>query len=148
MDEAGWNDELTIEFARELVARADPTELPVLDAMAPELLRRGASVEARRDGTLGFGTELLALASVAVPVAQVVGTFLLGVATSVAADEVSDGIRKRFRRTDAAAPLPAEVVDRAYALALERSRMIGLDESRARLLADAVSGALTTPAKT
>lgn len=65
-----WDDELTLELARELVARADPEELPVLEAVGPALLADGTDPQPRSDGSLGFGIELIAIASVAVPVAS------------------------------------------------------------------------------
>jgi hypothetical protein len=144
----GWDDELTLEFARELVARADPEELPLLDAMAPTFLAEGAEVHERADGTLGFGVEIFALASVAIPVAKFVGTFLVGVLTSVAADSVKDAVRNQIKRKPEAQPVPADVVGRARTMAFEHSKSLGLDDERAALLADAVGGALTTPART
>ena len=152
MADDGWDDELTIEFARELVARAQPDELPVLDAMAETLLREGTELEARSDGSLGFGIELVAVVSAAVPVAKAVGVFLVSVATSVAADAVQDSMKERLRkmakRKKESPELPADVVSRAREVAMARAVSLGLDDGRASLLADAVTGALTTPAET
>lgn len=147
-----WTDELTLELARELVARADPDELPMLEAIAPTALEQGVELRERSDGTLGFGVELVTIASISLPVAKAVGGFLVGVLSAGLADAVSSGLtteaRKRFKRRQEAPPPSPEVVERARKLAFEHSRTLGLDDSRASLLADAVAGCLTTPAVT
>jgi hypothetical protein len=148
----GWTDELTIEFARELVARADPDEVAMLDAIAPAALSQGAELRERSDGSLGFGIELVSLASIALPVAKAVGTFLLTLLSAGAVDAVSKGltdqVRSWFKRGADAEPLPAEVVDKARKVAFEHSITLGLEDSQATLLADAVAGALTSSAVT
>lgn len=148
----GWTDELTLELARELVARADPDELPMLEAIAPVALSEGTELRGRSDGSLGFGIELVTIASISLPVAQAIGGFLVTVLSAGAADAVSEGVttevRKRFKRRTDATPPPADVVNKARKVAFEHSKTLGLDEGRATLLADAVAGALTTPAVT
>lgn len=76
----------------------------------------------------------------------------MAVLTSVAADSLASGIkdvtRRQFKRNATADPLAPDIVGRARTIALEHSKALGLDDQRAQLLADAVSGALTTPAIT
>ena len=146
----GWDDELTLEFAREIVARVDEQELALFDAMLPELERGGVELRQRSDGSLGFGVDMLATAQVSVEVAKFVGLFLVSILSSVTADAVGDQIKLKLRKTvkrdQASQELPADAVDRARDLARDRAIELGLDASQAGLLADAVRGALTTPA--
>ena len=64
-------DDLTLELARQGLAAVSPEEIPLLDALGPELLA-SADEPNRGDGALGFGGIEIVLASVVVAVAKAV----------------------------------------------------------------------------
>jgi hypothetical protein len=110
--------------------------------------------EKQRDETLGFGLDLAMITPYALAVAGSILSFILSVVTDAAKDEakpiLTEMIRRLFRRTEKSpkdidsSPLAISTAQmaRVHDLAFERARTLGLDKSRAALLADAVAGSL------
>jgi hypothetical protein len=150
-----WDDELTIELARTVVADVSPGELEVFDLLAEGYREDGISFENRGDGALGFGADVIETAVAAIPIAQAVRVVL----EAAAADLVKEGavagyralMRRRLRSKAGGADslpdevvVPDEVVLRARQTALQQASSIGLPPEKAHLLANAIAGALST----
>jgi hypothetical protein len=143
-------DDLTLELAREGLAAISPEELPLLDALGPELVA-SADEPNRGDGALGFGGIEIVLASVVVSVAKVVVDVIVEAAQKYAAEEGTGLVHRlvqffRSRHDDAEAT-PKPVLDpaelaRAREVAHQRAVDLGVDETKASVLADAIVGAL------
>jgi hypothetical protein len=143
-------DDLTLELARQGLAAVSPEEIPLLDALGPELLA-SADEPNRGDGALGFGGIEIVLASVVVAVAKAVVEVITDVAKKYAAEEGTGLIHRLvefFRsRHDDAKDTPKPVLDpdelaRAREVAHQRAVDLGVDEPKASVLADAIVGAL------
>ncbi len=144
-------DDLTLELAREALAAVSPEELPLIDAVGPELLLAADSGKAG-DGSLGFGVAEIAMSTAALIGSRVVVDFLVKeVAKSVVADEAAAMLRRiaksiRGRRdpapddSDEQMVLTSEQIAQARGLAYARALAVGVDDVRAALLADAIAG--------
>jgi hypothetical protein len=144
-------DDLTLELARKAVTAVSPDELPLIDAVGPELLQAADSGKGS-DGSLGFGVAEIAMSTAAMLASRVVVDFLvMEVAKGVIVDEASGWLRRAARsiggRREAAEPakvdppvLEREQVAHARSLAYARAIAVGVDEARAALLADAIAG--------
>ncbi len=152
MSTGGVDDvELTFGLARALVAEVSPAELEVFDLLfegyrdEPRSIRRG-------DGALGFGTDIVTAAVVAVPVAQVVTAVLLAAAQDLLKDGGVAGVKTLLRRWLHHEPevpqvgpvgvVPADVLARARDAAVNQAMLMGLTADRAELLGNAVAGVL------
>ncbi|TYP89000.1 hypothetical protein [Blastococcus xanthinilyticus] len=145
---------LVQDLAAELVERVDPDELAVFDDAAEDYFRDPGAVldPRRRDEAVGSGVELALLTPVVLAVAQQVVDYLAGVVV----EAVGDGVRPRLlhavRRllrlgddegtADPPMALDSAQVEHVRAVALARARDVGLDDERARLLAESVVGGL------
>ena len=143
--------DVTLGLSAELLQKVSPAELPLLDALGPELVTERPRAS---DGALGFGEAELSWVMAGVPVATVVGSLLLDAAKSAATDVLKEWSTEKLRqlrnRDTKSAPQPAaatELIDTAGRRAFEHALLLGLSEERAALLADAVRGALM-PAST
>lgn len=135
---------VTLGLSAVLLDEVDRAQLPLLDALGEELVEQDG--RSAGDGSLGFGVAEVAWIAAVVPVSKVVVEFLL----DVLKDAVKDALKERVTKVLAAlgarkkAPeaLPQDVVSRAQDVAFRHGLTVGLDESRARLLAAAVAGSL------
>ncbi|AQA04954.1 hypothetical protein BVC93_23945 [Mycobacterium sp. MS1601] len=145
-------DELSFELARAAVAQLSPAELPVLDGLGIEFVE-ASSAPTGGDGALGFDVTQLTFAVVAsqcaVASASVVAEFFKAAAgesgTSLA-KALASRIKQR-RQSASAVPKPPVPLDPALLMevrkrAFEQARQSGLDESAAKLMADALVGSL------
>jgi hypothetical protein len=163
-------DPLLTELARDVVARAAPTELPLYPAITAAYLEdpdRAVAAAESRDDPLGFGAEAAAalITPVALAVVSDVLRFLRAEVAKHAKDEGSDAIGRLVRRLfrplhdNGGAPeaerLPAgadhdgltrEQLTQVRALALEKARELRLSKERATLLADSIVGSLAVAA--
>ncbi len=147
------DEQASLGLAEVLLGELSPAELELIDDFGPLLLTGGV----RGDGALGFGVDDVAWLSAAVPVAGLVVDQLLDILKDAASDALKDkikawlaGLRWQRRAPHNPAPavvaLPPDVAARAAQLAFDHSRTLGLSKARARLLADAVEGAMLRPA--
>jgi hypothetical protein len=145
-----WTNDLTIDLARAVVSAVAPAELPIFEATASAYDDEHMESVSFPDGQIGFGTDVITLSVIAIPVAQFVGKLIeamvVGALTEGAKVGLRDSLKKRFTKQKAPAaakPLPADVVERARSAAFEQAAALGLETARANLLADAVAGCLT-----
>jgi hypothetical protein len=148
--------ELVGELAALMVAEAAPEELAAFDDAKDRYFRAPESVLGGRqpDRALGFGIDLAVLAPYALAVATPVVRFLATVMQKALQEEVGPAliaaVRRLLRRRNADQPAPtpppppltAAQVKEVRRIAYERALALGLDDDRARLLADAVIGGL------
>jgi hypothetical protein len=126
-----------------------PPEVPLVEVVGPSLLDGPPD----GDGALGFGVQDLPWLVVAVPVSKAAVDVMLGMAKEIAVEQLSrpvsswvhrlSGIGRREIVVAAAEALPIEVVTRVHAAAYRKALAIGVEETRARLMADAVAGTLS-----
>jgi hypothetical protein len=143
---------LVQDLAAELVEQLDPDELAVFDDAAEDYFRDPEAVlnPRRRDEAVGSGVELALLTPVVLAVAGQVVEYLSGVVVEALGDSVRPRLLRFVRRMlglggeDAAEPpsLDSAQVEHVRDVALARARDVGLDEERARLLAESVVGGL------
>lgn len=143
-----------VDVVRDVVAKVAPEELPLVDGLAgldDDAVVRRLSRRGNRREPLGFG-----LGEIAALVTPVVWLVVDEAARQVGSAAVNDAakrtkavLRKLFRRPAAAVVVPdltreqlAEVRQRVIETAVDH----GLGESRARLIADAVTGRLALAA--
>lgn len=143
---------LVSDLAERAVGTAAPEELVLFAETADDYFRDPkASLRADgRDEAVGFGLELAMLTPCVLAVATAVVQLLVTVVQESVQEEVKPPIvqlMRRMLRREGAPPedVPAltdaqrrRVRDTAY----DRAQNLGLDEGRARLLADAVVGGL------
>ncbi|MGO4144592.1 hypothetical protein AB4Y77_05860 [Paenarthrobacter sp. YAF11_1] len=155
----GETRDVSTELARLMIERAAPDELLTFDEVADEYYADPESTlnPAKNDEAVGFGLELALLAPFALAVAQFIIGFLGDLLRDVAKDAVKDaakpavtGAVRRVLRlgspqdsTSAAIELTAEQRDRVFAAAKEQSKRLGLDETKADLLGNAILGVLS-----
>jgi hypothetical protein len=150
-------DEVTLALSGLVLDQLEPSEAQLLDAVGPELLQ---SVDAGpgRDGSLGFGGLEIIFAFVVIKISREVLRRVLDVllegASKVAGDQLGDVMKqllaalKSKRRgvtPEATVALSGDEVGRVREVAFSSAVKLGLDETRARLLADAMGGALFFP---
>ena len=145
------DNEAVLALARATVAEASPAELEVFDLLA-EGYRDDMRSSRRGDGALGFGTDVVTAAVVAIPVAQFVTTYLEGAAQDLLADGGTAAAKALVRRwlhrgAEPAGQLavPVDVVARARDAAVAQATLMGLNRERSELLGNAVAGVLASP---
>jgi hypothetical protein len=149
--------ELTIELARHAVHQVAPGELPLFRSLSERYIRqhgRDLRTQAPRDELLGFGAgEAVALLTpIAFAIAaEVVGALLVEFKERLAergADKLVselDGLLARVGLGgDDTLEFTQKQRDHVRAVALAKACELGLSPERARLLADAIVGALHT----
>ena len=151
MGTEGGDREVTLALARATVLKASPAEVEVFDLLAEGYSDDLLSTR-RGDGALGFGTDIVTAAVVAIPVAQVVTTYLEAAAGDLLADASTAGAKALVRRwlhrgAEPAGQLtvPADVVARARDAAIAQATLMGLTRERSVLLGNAVAGVLASP---
>ncbi len=143
--------ELSVELARRALHRANPDELDLFDDLAAEYFAdpRAALQPAHRDETLGFGLDLTLLTPYLLAVAGFVVPLLNDMLTDVAKQQgsalVGSWVGRLFRREPEAGPvrLSVEQARHVQAVAFQQALRAGLDDGRARLVADSIVGAVT-----
>ena len=148
--------ELIAALAQLALEQAAPEELALFPETAEEYFRdpQGALDPRRRDEAVGFGLDLALMTPYVLAIATPVVRYLATLVRRHAGDDIdatlSRAVRRLLRRGDDAAPAAApevptlttdqlrDVRSTAYARAIG----LGLDESRATLLADSVVGGL------
>ncbi len=149
---------LVRDLAGAVLATQAPDELPILDLTSEEFFADpdAALAADRRDESLGFGIELAMLTPVVLAVVTPVVQFLVDLArdtfTDAAKQEVTPRVAAWLRRVThrddekpvgpPSAGLTETQARAVHDLAHRRALDLGLDESRAGLLADAVVGGL------
>lgn len=138
------SDELVRELARRTLHRAAPDELVIFDDLVAEYDAdpQAALRPPDRDETLGFGLDLTLLTPYVLAVAGFVLPLLNGMVTEVATQQGSAWVDRLIRRGPDPARLSDEQARRVRAAAFEQSRRAGLDDDRARLVADSIVGAI------
>jgi hypothetical protein len=144
--------ELVAELARSVLTQAAPEELVLFPETAEEYFADpGAALDpGRRDEALGFGLELGMLTPYALAVATGVIRFLASTVAEESKPVVARVVRHLLRRPDEAPapaagappPLGAAQARQVHEVAYQRARSLGLDDDKARLLADSVVGGL------
>lgn len=145
---------LIVDIAREVVREAEPEELVVFDAVAESWLSGTLGGRRRRrepGAAVGFGVEAVLFSEFVFPIitgalAQVLGTPL--------AERVHFGRRHSAGRSQAAEShgeaaghemtLTAEQLRTIHDICQRDATALGMATSKARVLADAVVGALST----
>jgi hypothetical protein len=141
--------EATLALSTLVLADVSPDEVALVDAVGPELLE-AADAGPGNDGALGFGGVETVFAMVVITVSKHVLTYLGEVVHDFAVDQGGNWLKRcvtawqKKRAGDAVeAPLlSADEVARVRDVAFNSARTFGVDENRARLLADAMGGAL------
>lgn len=150
--------ELVTALAQEALEQAAPEELPLFSDVASEYFRDPeAALEVRqREESVGFGLELALLTPYVLAVVTYVVRMLASLIEQSVRDELKPSVEqlvhKMFRRhgqapaeAEAGAETPILTTDqllRVRESAYGRGIALGLDETRAGLLADAVVGRL------
>jgi hypothetical protein len=142
-----------------VVEEFDPDEMAVFDETADEYFRDPQAVlnPKRRDEAVGFGIDATLVTPIVLAIAGPVVEFLAGVVVEAAGEGVKPTlvrvIRRMLRLKDAGAPstgdapqLTQEQVEHVRAIAYARACDVGLEENRARLLADSVAGGVRASA--
>ncbi|GAA4607290.1 hypothetical protein BJY16_006253 [Actinoplanes octamycinicus] len=144
---------LVVELAGLVVGDVKPAELEVFDDTVEEYFEdtETALRTSGRDESLGFGFEGLLLAPYVLAVAGPVIRYLAGVVSEAAQAEVRPRLvallRRLFRTVappsdDAPVTLSPGQIQHVRDLVVRTAGDIQLDETRTRLLADAVAGQL------
>lgn len=150
---------LVQDLAAAVVEELDPDELAVFDETADEYFRDPQAVlnPKRRDEAVGFGIDAALITPIVLAVAGPVVEFLTGVVVQAVGEGVKPTLVRVLRRVlrldDAGAPSPGEVprltqeqVEHVRSIAYARACDVGLEENRARLLADSVAGGVRVSA--
>ena len=142
--DASERDELTRELARLALHRAAPDELVIFDDLAVEYFAdpHAALRPQDRDETLGFGLDLTLLTPYVLAVAGFVLPLLNDVVTEVATQQGNAWVGRLIRREPEPVQLSQEQARRVQVVAFEQARRAGLDDNRARLVADSIVGAV------
>lgn len=144
---------LTVELAGLVVRDVKPAEMEIFDDTVEEYFEDpdAALRPPGRDEPLGFGFEGLLLAPYVLAVAGPVIRYLGGLIIEATQAEVRPRLVALVRRlihtaaarpTDPPVALSAEQVRHVRTIVVQTAEQIKLDESRTRLLADAVAGQL------
>jgi hypothetical protein len=155
MDQHGEADrQLVVDLAAAVLNRTAPEEVVLLDETSQEYFENPAAVldPAQRDESVGFGVELALLTPYVLAIVTPVINFLLNIAVDAVKGEVRPNIVAWVRRVIRKSPdepanqagspaaLTPEQVRTVREIAYQRARDIGVDETQANLLADAVAG--------
>jgi hypothetical protein len=145
--------DLVTAVAAAVVEQVEPDELAVFDETAEEYFEDPRAVldPRRRDEAVGFGIDAALLTPVVLAVVTPVVDYLSGLVVEATGAGIRPNlvrmIRRLFRIRDdepaaAAEPpaLTAQQVEQVRSIAYARACDVGLEEPRARLLADAVAG--------
>jgi hypothetical protein len=148
--------DLVTQLATVVLEQTAPEELAVFEETAEEYFQDPQAVldPQRRDEPVGFGLEASLLAPVALSVASYVVQFVVTTVRDAAKDEarpvIASLVRRLFRRalpdqadsqsTPALQPLTDEQARTVRRIAYERAQALGVPESTAAVLADAVVG--------
>jgi hypothetical protein len=140
-------------LAETVVEQLEPDELAVFEETAEEYFEDPRAVldPKRRDEAVGFGIDAELLTPIVLAVATPVVQYLADLVVEASGEGVKPTLvrlLRRMLRLKDADPAPApeppqltqEQVDHVRDVAFARARDVGLEESRARLLADAVAG--------
>jgi len=149
--DASERDGLTRELGRLAVHRAAPDELAIFDDLAAEYFTdpQAALHPPNRDETLGFGLDLTLLTPYVLAVVAYVLPLLNDMVTEAAKEHgsalIGSWLGRLIRREPgpAAVRLSVEQARQVQAVAFEQARRAGLDDGRARLVADSIVGAVT-----
>lgn len=132
------------DLARHVVGEVEPTQLDYLELVTADREGRGAPRGSRtwNGGTVGSGVQPWVLADLVYPL--LAGTFaqVLGAAAFARLQRRRWWRRKRAVVPSARIVLTPEQVERARAACIAHGMTLGLSESEATMLADAVHGAL------
>lgn len=146
----GGDRDVTLALARTIVVAASPAELEVFDLLA-EGYRDDLRSSRRGDGALGFGTDVVTAAVVAIPVAKVLTPLLQAAAQDLLKQGGTAAAKALVRRwlqrglePGGHPPVPAEVVARARDAAVAQATLMGLTPERSELLGNAVAGVLAS----
>jgi len=159
--DAQWgqeSEELVAEFARHVLQTAAPDELVLFDETAAEYFNDPEAVlhPRHREESVGFGLDLQMLTPYVLAVVTPVIGFLMSIvaetAQEVSRPHVVRLVRRLFRKRDmapeaASQSVPALTSSQAQQIrqiTFERGKGLGLDEDRAKLLADCVVGGLVS----
>jgi hypothetical protein len=151
--------DLITQLAAVVLEQAAPEELAVFDETAEEYFRDPEAIldPQRRDEPVGFGLEASLLTPVVLSVASYVVQFVVATVRDAAKDEarpmIVSLVRRVFRRPDhkqpddsdagaAPEPLTDEQARTVRRIAYERAQALGVPESTAGVLADAVVGGI------
>ena len=148
--DASERDELTRELARRALHRAAPDELAIFDDLVVEYFAdpQAALHAVDRDETLGFGLDLTLLTPYMLAVAGYVLPLLNDMVTEVPKEQgsamVGSWVGRLVHREarPGAVHLTVEQARQVQAVAFEQARRAGLDDNRARLVADSIAGAV------
>lgn len=149
--DASERDDLTRELGRLAVHRAAPDELAIFDDLAVEYFAdpQAALRPPNRDETLGFGLDLTLLTPYVLAVIAYVLPLLNDMLSEAAKEQgsalIGSWLGHLIRREPrpAAVGLSVEQARQVQAVAFEQARRAGLDDGRARLVADSIVGAVT-----
>jgi len=150
--------DLVTQLATVVLEQTAPEELAVFDETADEYFRDPQAVldPQQRDEPVGFGLEASLLAPVVLSVASYVVQFVVATVRDAAKDEarpvIANLVRRLFHKvqpngkgTDNAPTTQALTDEQARAVrrvAYERAQALGVPESTAAVLADAVVGGI------
>lgn len=141
-----------------VLKQVSPAEVPLVEAIGPQILAAGGR-RGRTDGALGMGVDEFTWLVAVLPVTNAVVDFLVERAKEVAADEVKQSTTallawlREFRGKPAADRatnppiLSPDLAVRVREVAYQKSLAGGVDTARARLIADAIVGAVGMPDK-
>ena len=145
-------NDASLALSKLLLEQLSPTEIPLVDVLGPTLVEPGHQ-PAAGDGALGFGVGDVAWLVAVVPTAGVVVDILLDIAKNVTVDYISGpvvawlgvltGRQRKSEPRQAPAPLSPDVLARVHQEAYRQGLAVGLEDTRARLMADAVAGTLS-----
>src|SRR3712207_6065400 len=145
--------DLVRSFGESLVEQLEPDELAVFDETAEEYFEDPQAVldPRRRDEAVGFGIDAELVTPIVLAVAGPVVEYLTAVVVEATGEGIKPTLVRMVRRLlrlqdsgEAPAPEPPELtqeqVEHVRSIAYARACDVGLEEGRARLLADAVAG--------
>jgi hypothetical protein len=149
--DASERDDLARELARLALDRAAPDELAIFDDLAAEYFAdpQAALHPPDRDETLGFGLDLTLLTPYVLAVVGYVLPLLNDMVSEAAKEQgtalIGSWLGRVIRREPRAAAvrLSVEQARQVQAVAFDQARRAGLDDGRARLVADSIVGAVT-----
>lgn len=145
--------DLVTALAAVVVEQLEPDELAVFDETAEEYFENPEAVldPKRRDEAVGFGLDAALLTPLVLAVVEPVVAYLSALVVEATGEGIKPNLVRMLRRLfhiDDDGPAPAaepprltqQQVDRVRSIAYARACDVGLEEAKARLLADAVAG--------
>jgi hypothetical protein len=149
------SEETTAErdLARRVIEQVAPEELPVFGVVEQAYRRNPAKVLAGgrgRDEMLGFGVEFAGVLLTPVALAAITEVIRYLAGAVVGAVGIKEWLRRRLHRGSTAdlPQLSTEQLVQVREIVLAKALQAGVKEGRAKLLADAVAGALTADPST